>query len=327
MHNTHWTRFLGCLLIITLVAITGQLQARSLSEDKEIQPVIPERPLYSPNQVWNTPTIAVPAPAPANTPQQGSSDEHLKLVFKTGRVRVNSSLNIRTGPWGKIIGSFHNDDKVYIIGKKGDWYMIFWHGRIAYCHSSYVNVGESSETKPPSTSTPPTTSNPPSTSGGETAALNNWKGGKLSPQEFIRLLGPVARESMKRTGVPASVTLAQAALETGWGKSTIGDAKNLFGIKGRGPAGSITVPTREYINGRYVTINDSFRKYHTWGESIDDHSKLLSQNSRYAPAMAVKNNADAFARAIHKAGYATSPTYSSTLISIMKQYNLYQWDR
>ena len=76
-----------------------------------------------------------------------------------------------------------------------------------------------------------------------------------------------------------------------------------------------------------VTINDSFRKYNTWGESIDDHSKLLSQGSRYAPAMKVRNDADAFARAIHKAGYATSPTYSSTLISIMKQYNLYQWDR
>ncbi|NLI75353.1 MAG: LysM peptidoglycan-binding domain-containing protein [Candidatus Riflebacteria bacterium] len=181
----------------------------------------------------------------------------------------------------------------------------------------------------PSTTTPPPTSGttPPSSSSGESAALNAWKGGKLAPSEFCRLLGPVARESMKVTGVPASVTLAQAALETGWGRATIGDAKNLFGIKGTGPAGSITVKTQEYINGRYVTVNGTFRKYHTWRESIDDHARLLTTASRYRNCMANKSNPDQFARELQKAGYATSPTYASTLISIMKQYNLYQYDK
>ncbi len=176
---------------------------------------------------------------------------------------------------------------------------------------------------PPTTGTPP----PPTSGSGESAALNNWKGGKLPPSEFCRLLGPVARESMRVNGVPASVTLAQAALETGWGRATIGDAKNLFGIKGTGPAGSITVPTTEYINGRYVTVQGTFRKYHTWRESIDDHARLLTTSSRYRNCMANKNNPDQFARELQKAGYATSPTYASTLISIMKQYNLYQYDR
>ncbi|RCK81581.1 MAG: N-acetylmuramoyl-L-alanine amidase-like protein [Candidatus Ozemobacter sibiricus] len=177
---------------------------------------------------------------------------------------------------------------------------------------------------PPS---PPPGSPPPSSSSGESAALNNWKGGKLPPSEFCRLLGPVARESMRVTGVPASVTLAQAALETGWGAATIGDAKNLFGIKGTGPAGSITVPTREYINGRYVTVQGTFRKYHTWRESIDDHARLLTTAPRYRNCMANKHDPDQFARELQKAGYATSPTYASTLISIMRQYNLYQYDR
>lgn len=326
MRSRQQRRFLGFLLSIALVAVSWPVQARSISDDKTVQPIIQDRPLYSPNQCWTAPAVTAPTPATQATSPSAAQSDPLKLVFKVGRVHVNSTLNIRSGPWGKIIGSFSNNDKVYIIGKKGDWYMIFWHGRIAYCHSSYVST-DGTATPPTTTTPPPTTTKPPTTGTGETTALNNWKGGKLSPAEFVRLLGPVARESMKRTGVPASVTLAQAALETGWGKSTIGDAKNLFGIKGRGPAGSITVPTREYINGRYVTINDSFRKYNTWGESVDDHSKLLSQNSRYAPAMAVRNDADAFAKAIHRAGYATSPTYSSTLISIMKQYNLYQWDR
>ena len=161
----------------------------------------------------------------------------------------------------------------------------------------------------------------------DSAALNAWKGGKLSPSEFGRLLGPAARESMKRTGIPASVTLAQAALETGWGKATIGDAKNLFGMKGTGPAGSITVSTQEYVNGRYVTIRDNFRKYNNWSESFDDHARLISQGSRYRNSMANKGNPDQFARELQKAGYATSPTYASTLISIMKSNNFYQFDK
>lgn len=185
------------------------------------------------------------------------------------------------------------------------------------------NTATKSQPKP----TTPSGSTTTGSSSKDSAALNAWKGGKLSPSEFARLLGPAARESAKRTGVPASVTLAQAALETGWGRATIGDAKNLFGIKGTGPAGSITVPTKEYVNGRYITINGSFRKYNNWGESLDDHARLLSQGSRYRNAMANKNNPDQFARELQKAGYATSPTYAQTLISIMKSNNLYQFDK
>ena len=174
------------------------------------------------------------------------------------------------------------------------------------------------------TSTSTSTATSTDTSAAE-AALANYRGGRLSPSEFARLFGPVAREASKKSGVPASIILAQAALETGWGGSTIGDAKNLFGIKGTGPAGSIRVPTEEVINGQRVTINDNFRKYNSWQESIEDHGRLL-QNSRYARAMAVKNDPDQFARELQKAGYATDPEYASKLISIMKSNNLYQYN-
>lgn len=157
------------------------------------------------------------------------------------------------------------------------------------------------------------------------AALANYRGGRLSPAEFGRLFGPVAKEASARSGVPASIILAQAALETGWGGSTIGDAKNLFGIKGTGPAGSISVPTREVINGRNVTVQASFRKYNTWMESIEDHGRLL-QNSRYAAAMRVKNDPEQFARELQRAGYATDPNYASTLISIMRSNNFSQYN-
>lgn len=158
------------------------------------------------------------------------------------------------------------------------------------------------------------------------AALTSYRGGKLSPSQFAKLFGPVAREASKKSGIPASIIMAQAALETGWGSSAIGNAKNLFGIKGTGPAGSITVPTKEYINGRMVTVQGKFRKYNSWQESIEDHSKLLTGASRYAKCMANRNNPDQFARELLKAGYATDPQYANKLISIMKSNNFYQYN-
>ena len=167
----------------------------------------------------------------------------------------------------------------------------------------------------------------PAPSGASSAELESWKGGKLPPDKFIRMIGPVAREVYRRTGVPASVTLAQAIIETGWGDATIGDAKNLFGIKGTGPAGTITVPTKEFVNGRYITVNDSFRKYRSWVESVEDHAQFLKENSRYKKAFQFSRNADQFAREIADAGYATDPAYASKLIKLMKEFDLYGWDR
>jgi hypothetical protein len=157
---------------------------------------------------------------------------------------------------------------------------------------------------------------------GSTAELEAWRGGKLPPEQFFRMLAPAVVASSRQTGVPAAVTLAQAALETGWGASTIGDAKNLFGIKGVGPAGSVVHNTGEVYNGVAVRENATFRKYNNYVESIMDHDRLLSQGARYQGAMAVRNDPEAFARAIHQAGYATDPSYSDKLIKIMRDYNL-----
>jgi hypothetical protein len=169
---------------------------------------------------------------------------------------------------------------------------------------------------------PPIPRQPPSAP--DSPALARWRGGRLSPRNFVQLLGPVAREVARRTGVPASVTLAQAALETGWGRSTIGDARNLFGIKGTGPAGSTTVPTREHLGGRDVTVRAAFRRYHTWEQSIEDHAALL-KGRRYRRAFSA-THPDGFARAIAAAGYATDPAYATSLIRLMRTHNLYQWD-
>ena len=149
----------------------------------------------------------------------------------------------------------------------------------------------------------------------------------LSHAAFIEFVGSRGRKAMAATGVPASVTVAQAIVETGWGKHTIGSAKNLFGIKGKGPAGSVRVPTREFLNGSWVTIEADFAKYDSFEQSITEHARFFLKNKRYGAALKLKDDADRFARAIQKAGYATAPDYADQLIKLMKAHDLYRFDR
>ena len=146
--------------------------------------------------------------------------------------------------------------------------------------------------------------------------------GATDKARFFALLKPAALEAERKFGVPWQVTLAQAAVESGWGKHAIGGF-NIFGIKGSGPAGSVSVQTQEYVNGRYITITDRFAKYHDFGEAIAQHGKVF-HNGYYNKALnqfARDHSPVAFAQNIHGI-YATSPTYAPTLISIMRQYGL-----
>ncbi|BFH59464.1 glucosaminidase domain-containing protein [Paenibacillus azoreducens] len=152
----------------------------------------------------------------------------------------------------------------------------------------------------------------------------------MTKKEFITKIAPHAAKDMQETNVAASLTIAQAALESAWGGSGLTvKANNLFGIKGKGPAGSCTMPTTEYVKGKPVKVNAAFRAYHNWGESINDHSKLIMDGvswdrNKYKGVIG-KRGADA-ARAIAEAGYATDPKYAQKLIALMNEYNLYQYD-
>jgi flagellum-specific peptidoglycan hydrolase FlgJ len=294
---------------------------------------------------------------PQDSTNVATGDKNTKVDGKfpvTGTIEAGSSLRLRSWPWGVVLGNFQPGSSVTVTGVSGEFYQVEINGQKGYMHKNYISIpgapasqeepyypgdtrsgGHLSMTEGKSASDngaksgSTSGSNPGATtspgSGNDTGAIASYKGGKLSPAEFGRIFGPVARENMRRTGVPASVTLAQAALETGWGSSSIGDAKNMFGIKGTGPAGSIRVSTQEFVNGRMITIQDNFRKYHSWQESFDDHAKLL-QNSRYGYALQYKKDPNRYAQEIHKAGYATDPNYASKLIGIMKSNNFYQWD-
>ncbi|MDN7879325.1 glycoside hydrolase family 73 protein [Burkholderia aenigmatica] len=142
-----------------------------------------------------------------------------------------------------------------------------------------------------------------------------------TPAGFIAAIAPAAQSCAKRTGVPASVTVAQAALESSWGKRAPG--MNLFGIKAdaawHGPVTSQV--THEVENGQTITITANFRAYSTWQGSIDDHAAFLTGNPRYRPAFAFKDG-PSFARAIAAAGYATDLEYAEKLISIMNARGL-----
>lgn len=152
----------------------------------------------------------------------------------------------------------------------------------------------------------------------------------MSTDEYIATMGPIAQADYSRNGIFASVTLAQSIIESGWGKSGLTQqANNMFGIKcsSNWTGECINMETGEYGSGGYYTTNANFRKYPSIEDSVNDHSLFLKENPRY-PAAGVFD-ATTFQeqiRAIHSAGYATDPNYSSTIINTIEAYDLDVWD-
>ncbi len=124
-------------------------------------------------------------------------------------------------------------------------------------------------------------------------------------------------------GVPASVTLAQAILESDWGRSAPGH--NLFGLKGTGPAGSSVQRVVEYRHGRRGTRQDPFRAYHNEGEALADHARILGTRPRYARARSAGDDRRAFARALVGI-YASDPGYAGKLDRIIGLFALDRFD-
>jgi flagellum-specific peptidoglycan hydrolase FlgJ len=150
--------------------------------------------------------------------------------------------------------------------------------------------------------------------------------GTAAQQAFINEVAPGALAAQRQYGIPAAVTIAQAIDESGWGQSQLAvEDNNLFGIKGTGPAGSVTVPTQEDQDGQTVTVNAPFRVYSNVAQSISDHTLLLATGSSYQQAMTDRRSPDAFANDLTGV-YATDPDYGANLITIMRQFNLYRFD-
>jgi len=147
-----------------------------------------------------------------------------------------------------------------------------------------------------------------------------------SQEAFIQDLWPHARKSAKELGVSADVLIAQAALETGWGRKMIrdqqgGNSFNLFGIKaGNNWHGEhVNVATVEYRDGIAQRENAAFRSYASLQESMSDYVAFLKQNPRYHEALAKAGDTQAFLLELQQAGYATDPAYADKIGGIMKR--------
>jgi len=144
-------------------------------------------------------------------------------------------------------------------------------------------------------------------------------------QEFIEKLRNHAIKGWHQYKILPSLTIAQAILETGWGKSSLGN--NLFGIKAdAGWTGKKQLATtNEHVGGKTITIQAWFRDYDSIYGSLEDRYKFL-QAKRYAKIVGEKDYQTASIE-IQKAGYATDPQYSSKLIKVIEQNNLQNIDR
>lgn len=158
------------------------------------------------------------------------------------------------------------------------------------------------------------------------AAAAEGKRAFSSPQEFTAAMLPMAEKAAKRLGVDPHYLVAQAALETGWGRSIIrqGDgasSHNLFGIKAHGgwKGDSASVMTAEYRDGVKGMERASFRSYASFQQSFEDYVTFLESNSRYAKALDSTDNPDAFFRELQRAGYATDPQYARKISQIAQR--------
>ncbi|MEW9046667.1 flagellar assembly peptidoglycan hydrolase FlgJ [Stutzerimonas stutzeri] len=151
-----------------------------------------------------------------------------------------------------------------------------------------------------------------------------------SPEEFIATMMPMAEKAARRLGVEPRYLVAQAALETGWGKSMIrqkdgSNSHNLFGIKATNWSGeSAMARTTEYVNGRAVKQVEGFRAYASFEQSFDDFVSLLQNSDRYQSAVNAGGDSERFVRELQKAGYATDPQYARKVSQIARRMEAYQ---
>lgn len=151
---------------------------------------------------------------------------------------------------------------------------------------------------------------------------------KLPPSEksaiddFVKSAWPYAKKAGEFLGLDPRVLLAQAALETGWGKFITKDSaglssNNLFNIKAsKSDQESVQCKTTEYLDNKAIKVLASFKKYTSIASSFNDYISLLQGNHRYEQALANTANPQRYIDELYKAGYATDPLYANKILMI-----------
>lgn len=261
-----------------------------------------------------------PQAAPVKTKPAGTAE---KFTLATVR-SADGKVNVRSGPstTAKVIGQFVNGTKVNLVcGVTGDYVNGTVRSTNAWDRLSngyYISHAYliTDPIKLCAGSSQPTTSTP------------------MTPEAFIKAAVPGAQQGWRQFGVPPSVTIAQAILESGWGKSGLSSVdKNYFGIKcfnnkyGTIANGCHAYTTQECTKaGKCFTTTATFRTYATMAHSFRDHGSFLKVNSRYAGAFQYTKSANKFIWTVWKAGYATDPNYYTKVTGIMAAHKLYQYD-
>ncbi|WP_279145473.1 flagellar assembly peptidoglycan hydrolase FlgJ [Photobacterium carnosum] len=146
-----------------------------------------------------------------------------------------------------------------------------------------------------------------------------------SAEDFVSYMKPYAQKAARTLGIDPALLIAQAALETGWGKKVINNAlgcsNNLFNIKAdpRWQGQKVATKTLEFHNGIAVQEQAAFRSYDSYQHSFDDFVSFLQHNPRYSKALTHSHQPQQFIREIHQAGYATDPNYSNKVLAVMKK--------
>lgn len=151
-----------------------------------------------------------------------------------------------------------------------------------------------------------------------------------SARAFIEKMRPHAEAAAQAAGIPVTFLLAQAALETGWGRhqprAADGAAShNLFGIKAgaRWQGAKALAATTEYVAGKATTALETFRSYASYAESFHDFARLLRGSPRYAGVLTAAGDGGAYAQRLQQAGYATDPRYAEKLARIIEAVGRY----
>lgn len=141
-----------------------------------------------------------------------------------------------------------------------------------------------------------------------------------SAEQFVQKILPHAQQAAQQLGIQPEYLVAQAALESGWGKNMIPGSHNLFGIKAdaswHGP--SVSAQTTEVHDGRAFSVTAKFRAYASEAESFNDYVKFIKTQPRYQQALAANNTPDYY-RQLQAAGYATDPNYAEKITAIAQQ--------
>lgn len=136
---------------------------------------------------------------------------------------------------------------------------------------------------------------------------------------FIHLIAPYAMEAARVIGLDPKLLIAQAALETGWGRSiarnAAGSSNNVFNIKAQA-GDAVSVQTTEYIDGSPVRIHASFKQYPSIADSFADYTALIQESPRYQTARSYAYDPARYLEALQQAGYASDPDYAQKILSI-----------